>query len=213
MKKLNIGVLRQTHISPRYTKTVFNMADVTFTRAFEILSSRLHEEGAPYVKENNQFLHVSFHVRAPASPTKSLCWAHITENEYIAHDGRSDSRILYSCEIHFWNDGIRMEFRESNNTRGVYREIAEWWLRTHIRNQTGTFDNNFSRNDSSNNFSRNDSSCCSSNNFAIIENCDGTYIPPYISEAEAEAEAEDDDEPNYDTIQSYRARMAVIRRG
>ena len=131
----------------------------TFAAQFGILSESVQAVGVPLCGPD-QFVHISMHycneresgprscsnAAAVAEETdgpRPICWAHISENEYIDKNPdwnmrRSDSRCLYSCTITFWSDGRRMECSE--DTRDDYKTVATQWLKVYIRNEAGNPD-------------------------------------------------------------------------
>lgn len=188
-----------------------------FAAKFGFLKDSVEAVGAPLCGPD-QFVHVSLHFNSSSNAAatdgpRAICWAHISENEYIDKNPdwnrrRSDTRCLYSCTITFWSDGTRFECCEE--TRDAYRQVAARWLKTYIRNQAGDPDarvaddlediqrvgdtGNFGIGHS---FHHNDD-----DDFGVIEGCDGRHENHY-----SEFEPDEDEENIYEErIPHFRER-------
>ena len=196
-----------------------NFSRNTFAAQFGILSESVQSVGVPLCGPD-QFVHISMHycneresglrscsnAAAVADGPRPICWARITENEYIDKNPdwnhrRSDSRCLYSCTITFWSDGCRTSCSEG--TREAYHTAAVQWLKAYIRNEAGNPDarvaddlEDIQRVGDTGNFG--DSHSChratDEDNFAVIEGCDGKYEEDY-SEFEPEENIYEDRYP------------------
>lgn len=160
-----------------------------FSSEFNILSDEMSVAGAPFLGDD-QFIHVSLHYSNSSSNAAAVdgphpvCWARISENEYMDKNPdwsrrRSDTQCLRSCTITFWSDGSRFDC--CDETRAEYREVAAMWLKCYVRNEAGN--PNASNVDDTH-----------TDDFAIIEGCDGRHENNYI---EYEPEEEEDDNENF----------------